>query len=343
MTVVLLVGALTNASAAGPDAAYAWGSEAFVALERTSEAATNAPQADFTAWFSAAYARTPAARLPGWPTLDGALSARRAALAAERDLARRAALARETAAWLHHTVKVIIPKFSLTQGFEFTNAVRYGTRQCLLQSVVLAALMQRVGLDAGIAMVWKNERGQESNLGHVVTVLRLPGGRDVLVDASDPQPFMRHQGLLVRVPRGGGHAYRFVAPRYASDGSITAYVDPSGRAVPPAQVGWLDGAYVRSQFEYYRGERAPGGFMGPSTPAGLNASAQHLRRAAQESAQNPLAALVLAHVERKQGQLVAARAQYVRAANLYRAAGHVPAGVRAALAWAQGQTQEQGQ
>ncbi len=230
-------------------------------------------------------------------------------------------------------MKAVIPKFSLERGFEFANTVRLGERQCLLQSVLISGVLQQLGLRSGVAMVWRNERGQESNLGHVVTVLRLTGGRDVLVDASDKSPFMRHQGLLVRDTAGPGAPYRFVRPRYADDDTITAYT--AGKDVlGPAKVGLLDAAYVRSQFDYYRGERAPGGFIGPSTPEGLTRSARFLERAVKLSPANPLATYVLGHVYRKQGRLELARRQYELAGRLYRAAGHVPAGVADALKWA---------
>lgn len=339
LTLGLVPGGVGDAAAAPSASATAsfpaFGTPAFGPLVQDSREATGAANLpDFGTWWAAAYARTPAARLPGHPELSwaGAVRLRRGELAAARDPARRARLERDTAAWLHRAVKAVIPKFSLDRGFEFAHAVRLGERQCLLQSVLIAGMLREMGAEAGTAMVWKNERGQESNLGHVVTVLRLTGGGDLLVDASDPTPFMRHGGLLLRV--GGG--YRFVEPRYDAQSRITGYA-AGGGALTPAQVQPLDPAYVRSQFDYYRGERVPGGFIGPSTPAGLSASARYLERALQRQPGNPLAAYVLGHVYRKQARLADARRQYERAFRLYRAAGHVPERVTEALAWAKGE------
>lgn len=291
---------------------------------------------DFDTWLARAFASRPDLRFdaasPG--TLDAALAARRRALDGLSG-ERLSAAERATAAWLHRATKAMIPKFSLERGFEFANVVKLGERQCLLQSVLLRALLGEAGVRADVAMVWKNERGVESNLGHVVAVVRLPEGRDLLLDASDATPFMRHRGLLLRVGKGANAPERFVAPVFAPDDAITAYREVgNGATVPPTDAQGLDAAYVRSQFDYYRGERAPHGFVGPSTPAGLAASARFLERAVREQPRNPLATLVLGHVYRKQGHAAQAAGQYRRAGELYRAAGYVPAGVRDALRWA---------
>lgn len=318
--------------------AYAYGTPAFTRLVRESyEGVKGANLVDFGVWLERTYASTKAAKLPGREglSLKAALAARKAELTAARTVEERARLERDTGAWLHKAVKAMIPKFSLERGFEFANTVRLGERQCLLQSVLISGLLQSMGMDAGTAMVWRNEQGVETNLGHVTAIVRLADGRDLLVDASDPQPFMRHQGLFLRVRQGSGFAYRFVLPQYGHDDEIRAYQDlRAGRAVAVKDARPLAYDYVRSQFDYYRGERAPGGFMGKSTKAGLAASGRFLTRATKLGADNPLAALVLGHVYRKEGLDAKARAQYELAWRLYDTAGFVPPSAQTAVAWA---------
>lgn len=229
------------------------------------------------------------------------------------------------AAKLHAAIKKAIPKFSLDRGFEFRETVSRGERQCFLQSALLAGLMQRAGYDAGVAMVWKNQLGATSNNGHAVPLIRTKQG-DLIVDCSDPEPFMKHQGLYLRDGKG---AYRFVQPQY--DGvRIVGYQPLSGGSLTAQGLG-LD--FLRSQFDYYRGERAPGGFLAaPKTASGLAASARYLERAQRECAENALAVYVLGRVYARQGKMELARAQYERAARLYRAAGWVPPGMKDALA-----------
>lgn len=281
----------------------------------------------FYAWWEGAYARHPNVWLEGHATLITAMEARRKELAAARGEA-KTRLELETARWLHKLVKTLIPKFSLERGFEFVYTVERGERQCLLQSVLIAGMLQKMGLDAGVVMVWKNPQGQVSNNGHAVTVLRLPGGRDVLVDASDPEPFIRHQGLFVYDP--AGRSYRFVEPVYSQD-FITAYrLREGSQRVNPDQLRPLSALFLRSQFYYYRGERAPGGFMGPSNPTGLAASARFLEQAIHYDPYNPLPVYVLGHVYAKEGKKEAARKQYLQGYRLYRAFGYVPSGPQAA-------------
>lgn len=292
---------------------------------------------DFETWLAAAYARA-GVPLAGGATLDAALNARRAQLAAARTPAARDALARETAVWAHGFLKTAVPKFSLERGFEFASIPRTGERQCLLQSVIIAGLLQRAGLPAGLVMVWKSMSGQESNLGHVTSVLRLPSGAgDLEVDASEPEPFATHQGVLAWA--AGGE--RFLTPTFGPGGVITAYTRADGQGtVKLAALTFLSLGYVRSQFDYYRAERAPGGVLGTgtgkATPAGLKESERGLRRALGEAPDNALAAGVLGTVLQKEGRTAEARAQYLQAAKLYRAQGHLPAGMQANLAWATG-------
>lgn len=294
----------------------------------------------FTDWLGAAYQKA-GVPLAGGKTLLAGLDARRAALGAARG-AEKDRLARETATWAHTFIKKVVPKFSLERGYEFASIPRTGERQCLLQSTIIAGLLQRAGLDAGLVMVWKSQSGQESNLGHVTSVLRLPGGAgDVEVDASEPDPTATHSGLLAWV--GGG--YRFVEAKFAADNLITGYARSDGQGpmnglVKPAALTFLSLNYVRSQFDYYRGERATGGVLGTGTGkatlAGLASSESFLRRALREEPDNALAASVLGNVLRKQGRDAEARAQFRAAGRLYAAQGRTPAGVQASLSWAAG-------
>lgn len=302
--------------------AYAYRSAAFSRFLEDSYALAPALTPPFRAWLETRYQQRFGVPLP-------------VALRERRVLLQRggADAARKTALWLHRTVKAVIPRFSLERGFEFFNAVRLGERQCLLQSVLIAGLLQEVGLEAGVVMVWRNPQGQESNLGHATALLRLPDGAQVLVDASEPTPFTPHQGLYLWDALD--RSYRFVEARFDDQGQVQAYTRlDNGRPLPFAQAFPMDVAFLRSQFSYYRGERAPGGFLGPSTPEGLATSARFLEQAVQLQPKNPLAVYVLGHVYRKQGRLEAAKQQFRQGYQLYQAQGHLPPGPQQALAWA---------
>ena len=336
----LLLGSVQAAAPSLPatpaDARYAYGSPEFGALAQTSYQLNALSSPGFTAWMESKYAD---ARLPleGAKTLAAGLDARQAALELASG-AQRDRLAQDTAQWTHTFIKKILPKFSLERGYEFAAAVQGGQRQCLLQSVLIAAMLQRAGLDAGAVMVWQNDKGRESNLGHVVALLTLPSGKAALLDdASDPKPFMTHQGLMLR----DGQTYRFVHPVYTGE-QISAFrrADNQG-PVTLAAARPLDLAYLKSQFDYYRGERAPGGFMGAGgtgngkrDPAGLKQSALFLQSAVKNNSRNALATYVLGLVERQQGQLAPAKAHIRAGAALYQAQGHLPAGPEDALKWA---------
>ena len=341
LTLALLVLAPATLAAApavtpqiGPN--FQYGSAAFDEVAQTSYK-TVGLSGTFNDWITSAYQKTGVTlgdASAGNLTAD--LDARAAAIQAATGAA-RVKLERDTAAWAHRFVKKSIPKFSLERGFELANVVKTGERQCLAQSFIISGLLQRAGMQAGAVMVWSNPQGQQSNLGHVVSVVRLSssdvgGGNDLLVDASDPTPFMHHQGLLVRT----GGKYAFVKPTYEADDTISGYtVAGSGSRLSVKDTGPLTLSYLHSQFDYYRGERAIGGFMGTgvgkATPAGLKQSALYLTRAVGEDPQNALASFVLGHVLARQGQTEQAMAQYRKANALYLAQGHVPAGVEAAI------------
>jgi tetratricopeptide (TPR) repeat protein len=324
----LLLLSLTAPTRAGaPESAYAYGFEAFTRLIDESYRLTPSQGLEpFYRWFEGVYARRTGEGLPQ------ALEARRQAYA-KLKASQKSAFERESALWAYRTVKALIPHFSLERGYEFVYAVRYGERQCLLQSVLIAGMLQRIGLRAGAVMVWKSLHGQISNNGHVSAVLRLSDGRDLLVDASEPQPFPEHQGIFTW--DSAARDYRFLEPLFDADHGIRAYRRvSSGRELSPDEIAPLGLRYLRSQFYYYRGERAPGGFIGPSTPQGLVASARFLEEAVRLEPGNPLAVYVLGLVYRKQGQLEAARRQIRAGYRLYQRYGFVPDGPKAAYAWA---------
>ncbi|GGR21045.1 hypothetical protein GCM10008957_36640 [Deinococcus ruber] len=313
-----------------PDPAFPFGSAAFRDVAQTSYR-TVGLSGSFDAWLSAAYDASGVPLGSGTGNLAAALDARAAILQASSGDA-RIKLERDTAAWAHRFIKKAIPKFSLERGFELANVVENGERQCLAQSFIITGLLQRAGLQAGIVMVWANPAGKESNLGHMVTTVRLSNGTDLMVDASDPAPFVHHQGLLVK----HGSVYSFVRPTYSADDSISGYrladrdTSLSVNATAPLTL-----TYIRSQFDYYRGERAIGGVLGTgvgkATPAGLQQSAAYLTRAIQDDPQNALATFVLGHVLARQGLRAQAKQQYQKAAVLYAREGHVPAGVAQAI------------
>ncbi len=286
---------------------------------------------EFYVWFEDAYARSSAV-LGGIPRLQDALAARGRGITAARDAHERAQAEFDTAVWLYRVIKATIPRFSLSRGYEFVYTVRYGERQCLLQSVLVAGLLQSIGIDAGTYMVWKNIAGQESNNGHAVPVVRLADGRDVEIDPSEPEPVATHQGLFAVDGRTG--TYRFVEPRFERDGFISGYRIPdTGAMLPLRDIRPLTVAFLRSQFYYYRGEQVQGGVVnGPATPLGLQRAVRYLERAQQLEPRNPLAVYVLGRVYLRQGRTEEAKRQYVRGYRLYVQFGHVPEGPRTAYA-----------
>lgn len=272
---------------------------------------------DFYRWMEGAAPKTVAPAI---------LSAKRAELALIGDPARRAAAETALCASLHRTVKQAIPRFDLDRGYEFFNAARRGERQCFLQSVLIAGLLQAMGIDAGVVMVYRNDRGEEINNGHAVTLVKLANGRDRLVDASHPEPFARQQGLLVRAPHD-----RYVDPVFAKGSpEITAYRAALGGArIETTRVRDLSFNFIRSQFWYYRGERAPGGPIARAkTPEGLEASSRALRTSVKLYGKNALALYMLGRVAWDQGKRDDARRTFEQAAALYTASGRLLDGPR---------------
>ena len=225
---------------------------------------------------------------------------------------------------LHRLVKKSIRKFSLDRGFEFANVVTTGERQCFLQSVLIAGILQEAGFDAGVAMVWKNIAGQTTNNGHAVCVLRTDSKHLVVVDASEPMPFPTHQGLFL-LNKQSKH-YAFVLPNYLPDARIDSFkLNGQQNAIDPSQFDFLDTPFLLSQFDYYRGERAVGGILDPrANSAGLKASQSYFEKAERECANNPLVVWMLSRTFRKQGDDGAADSALGRAKGLYRSFGWMP-------------------
>jgi hypothetical protein len=234
--------------------------------------------------------------------------------------------------WVHKLVKAIAPRFSLDRGCELYNTAKYGERQCFSQSVLIAALLQEMGVDAGAVMVYRNIEGKETNNGHAVVLAKLPDGADILVDASHREPFVRQKGLLVRAP-----GYRYVNPTYEGrSNEIGRYKSARERStIATAFVRALDFHFIRSQFWYYRGERAKDGVLSErKTRQGLAASRQCLQTSVRLCPGNALAVYMLGRVYLSEGRLALARSLLEKAHSLYSRCGWIPEGPKQYLALA---------
>ena len=280
---------------------------------------------DFYKWFESAYQQTrfPIGSNPGLGLVD-ALNAEKQELGRISDRSERADAEAELGARVHRLIKRTITHFSLDRGFEFRNVIKYSERQCFLQSVLIAGLLQRAGVNAGVAMVYKNIQGQETNNGHAVTLVKLSDGQDIIVDASEPEPYARHKGIF-----GGSVSYRYIDPVYEKNSDrIDYYVAASrGTRISPAHLMPLDIDFLRSQFWFYRGERAPGGLLASvKTKEGLAESARALETSVRICPRNPLAEFALGRVYRMQGSSEQARVSFESAYKLYQKFGWIPAG-----------------
>ncbi len=318
-----------------PDVAgYSYYSRNFSDLVAESyRVSTGKEEHDFYGWMEHAYRASGVGLAdPKGAGLREALEAQRRELAAIASSPRKAKAEERAAARAHAVVKAVIPRFSLERGYEFHSVVTRGERQCFLQSVLIAGLLQEMGVDAGVVMVYRNARGEASNNGHAVTLVRLADGRHILVDASEHEPFARHQGLLVMSP-----GYRYVAPAYARDShSILRYrAAASGAEIAAGKVQPLGLDFVRSQFWYYRGERTEGGpLSSPPTAAGLETARRSLTTSVELCPSNALAVYMLGRVYLAQGRTQKARDLLERAFGLYSQAGWLPEGPKQYLALA---------
>jgi hypothetical protein len=309
---------------------YPYGSALFDDLVRESYRVGNAgATSQFYGWLGSAYEQR-GPRLPGREYLG----LKELLAATHRDLSAMppGALKDETEAticvWLHRLIQRLLPRYDLERGFEFHNAAGHGMRQCFLQSVLISSLLQAMGLDAGVVMVYRNPAGYDINNSHATVLVKLSGGRDILVDASYQEPFVRQRGLFVRCPE-----YRYVDVIYEPGSArISYYRAAGGRSrIETAQLRPLDLSFLRSQFYYYRGERAEGGALArKKTPAGLEASQRHLETSLELCPQNPLPAYLLTRVYHAQGEAERAREMRAVAFRLYSQCGWVPASLRPA-------------
>jgi len=237
----------------------------------------------------------------------------------------------QLASSIHGIVRKMLPVFSLERGYEFAEAERHGKRQCLLQSTLTSSLLQRAGLQSGIVMIYRKPDGELSNNGHNVAMLRLSDGTDVLVDCSSRSPFAEHRGLFVRKPKGG---YLYVDPIYHADkpGVIKGYVEvASHHQISGSRIDILDNAFLNSQFDYYRAERADHGVMDMTSNAmGLATSITFLEASVRECPNNPLAVYVLGRAYKMRGDRDLAKTQFERARRLYSEYGWIPQSVRTA-------------
>ncbi|MCE9559242.1 MAG: hypothetical protein K8R88_09845 [Armatimonadetes bacterium] len=227
-------------------------------------------------------------------------------------------------------IKKAIPKFSLERGFEFHFMVSKGERQCFLQSVLMSSMFQETGLRGGVIMIWKNPTGGESNNGHAAVLLRLANNTDVIVDCSDPEPFIKHQGVFFFSP--STKSYQFANPVYNSDSATIAGYKVAGstKQVAPSFAWPLDTKFLASQFEYYRGEREPKGvFYGNVTKTGLRGSLKHLQESVRRCPQNPLAVFMLGKAQERLGKKAQAKKTYASAKKLYTKYGWTPDNVKA--------------
>ncbi|MCC6446381.1 MAG: hypothetical protein IT210_23390 [Armatimonadetes bacterium] len=216
----------------------------------------------------------------------------------------------------------MIPKFSLDTGYEFYNVPKLGVRQCLLQSTLLAAWLQEAGMDAGVVMVYKSRRGEVSNNGHAITLVKLANGQDIQLDASSPTPFTMHGGLFVRAGD-----YRYLQPVFGKNSPlITGYrLRADQRRLTTGQVKGMDYAFIRSQFYYYRAERIPDGVVAlKPSPGGLAKSRKALEAAVSICPKNPLAAYMLGRTYLWENRRSAAASALNRACELYARFGFVP-------------------
>ncbi len=278
---------------------------------------------DFYAWMDKAYAES-SRKFPGKEhmRLEELLRVKREQFDRIKDPSLKAENEIAFSAWVHHMVKGVIPRFSLDRGFEFSYVIKYGERQCFLQSTLIAGILQSVGFDAGVVMVFRNPSGEESNNGHAVVLLKMPEGHDIIVDASEPYPFYRPRGIFVKSPE-----YRYVRPVYTQHSSRIKYYlsEAGGRVFATTQIGPLDYGFVRSQFWYYRGERAKGALMASKpTSDGLAEAQKALEQSVKFCEKNPLSVYMLGRVYYVQGKREQAKQIFENAYNLYTRFGWIP-------------------
>jgi tetratricopeptide (TPR) repeat protein len=306
---------------AAPQGDLAYDSKAFRALVADSyQLAARADIPPFATWWNARMTELTGADAAGWiQQAEARLLEAGGSAEAEKAIGEE----------MYRLVKKAIPRFSLDRGFEFSTLPVTGERQCLLQSVLIASMLQAAGLRCGLVMVWSNEKDHTSNLGHVTVFQTLADGKAILLDASEPYPHPVHKGLfLYNLARA---SYQFVRPDYEENAEIAAFSTTSGEKVALSAYRTLDLPYVRSQFDFYRGERAPGGLLAePQDSAGLARSEAFFRRSLKECPQNPLSKYCLGKILLREKRSSEAHKIFAQALSLYQKFGWVPPGVQEA-------------
>ena len=309
-----------------PDTQFAYHSEQFTQFVADSYAYTKSGDPnDFYTWMDEAY-RSSGVPVPGQtePSLEKALAAERDSFAKITNLDERVQREFELSAWAHKMVKKTITKFSLTRGFEFAYVVADNERQCFLQSTLIAGLLQSMGVNAGVAMVYDNTEGVKINLGHCVTLLQMSDGQDRIVDASHPGTYIKDLGLFVRTKD-----YEFVDPVYVLvSPTIKQFTSvKTKRKLDPTSVRPLDVTYMRSMFWYYRGERAPGGILeSHPTAKGLAMSERAYVESHRICPANPLTTYMLARTYLAEKKMDLAKSTFAKAHSEYVRYGWVPPG-----------------
>lgn len=231
---------------------------------------------------------------------------------------------------VHQAIKRLIPKFSLSRGFEFAYLTTKGERQCFLQSVLISSILQRCEIEAGVVMIYRNTKGQPSNLGHCTVLVRLSQREQVLVDASAMNPFIAQQGIFARTREG----YVFLRPIFEDKVFITGYqreVLPVG-LIPNESVLPVDTGFMRSMFEYYRGERAENGVLSKKpSKDGIKQSIKHFKKSIRLSRSNPLPVYMLGVALEKQGKSDQWKYFFLQSRELYARSGWVPSNVASAI------------
>jgi hypothetical protein len=319
---------------------YGYGSGAFDVFVKASYDEMNLDDfQEFYRWMDAAFADWKSCEVKSgtWPfpdreysDLKGLCDSVSEHLASLTDVPSKVQMEKSYSAGVHRMVKAVITRFSLQRGYEFTSVPRYGERQCFLQSVLIAGLFQQMGMNAGIVMVFRNEKGEESNNGHAVVLLRLPDEHDVIVDASEPRPFATHQGLFCNDWRGN----IYVRPVYVpgSEMIVGYQAEKDESAVERQSISALDIQFIMSQFDVYRGEWVDGALhSSKKSREGLENAARYFRRSVNTCQSNPLAVYLLARSLEELNSSDGARQQFKKAYVLYTRYGWVPEGLKEKL------------
>ena len=140
-------------------------------------------------------------------------------------------------------------------------------------------------------------------------------------------PFPTHKGLFTFDKKT--KTYAFLLPLYQKDASIAQFDrNDDGSKLTPSDLQYLDIPFLKSQFDYYRGERVPQGILDRSgTKAGLEESRAFFEKAEKECPNNPLVLAMLSRTYSRLGMDKEARETLNKAVPLYRTFGWIPGGL----------------